>query len=106
VTLVGAPVVDLGPSAGNQTCAIALPAGWTLTDGFNLRPGGCGVSITEFTNQSAGIYDIRIVPFMNTAACAWPSGGYIYAVQIKVSRTIGGRTVVLQGGALGKLTIL
>jgi hypothetical protein len=106
VTLDGAPVPNLGASAGNQTSAISLPAGWTLADGFNLRPGGCGVSITEFTNQSAGIYDIRIVPFVNTAACAWLSGEYIYAVQINVSRTIGGRTVGLQGGALGKLTIL
>ena len=105
VTLDGVPVTDLGANAGNQTSAINLPSGWTLTDGFNVRPGGCGVSVTEFGNQSAGIYDIRIVPFVGNAACAWLSGEYIYAVQIKVSRTIHGKTVVLQGGALGKLTI-
>jgi hypothetical protein len=105
VTLEGVPVTDLGANAGNQNSAINLPTGWTLTDGFNVRPGGCGVSVTEFGNQGAGIYDIRIVPFVGNAACAWLSGEYIYAVQIKVSRTIGGRTVVLQGGALGKLII-
>jgi len=106
VTLDGVPVTDLGVHAGNQTSAISLPAGWTLTDGFNVRPGGCDVSVTEFGNQGAGIYDIRIVPYVGNPACTWLSGEYIYAVQIKVSRTIGGRMVVLQGGALGKLTIL
>jgi hypothetical protein len=30
---------------------------------------------------------------------------YIYAVQIKTTRTIGGKSVSLQGSALGKLTI-
>ena len=105
VTLDGVPVTDLGATAGNQTSAINLPAGWTLSDGFNVRPGGCGVSVTEFLNEGAGIYDIRIVPFVTTAACVWLSGEYIYAAQIKASRTIGGKTVVLQGGALGKLTI-
>jgi hypothetical protein len=106
VTMDGVPVTDLGANAGTQTSAINLPAGWTLSDGFNVRPGGCDVSVTEFGNQGAGIYDIRIVPFVNTASCAWLSGEYIYAVQIKVSRTIGGKTVLLQGGALGKLIIL
>lgn len=106
VTLDGVPVTDLGVHAGNQTSAISLPAGWTLTDGFNVRPGGCDVSVTEFGNQGAGIYDIRIAPYVGNPACTWLSGEYIYAVQIKVSRTIGGRMVVLQGGALGKLTIL
>jgi hypothetical protein len=105
VTLGGVPVTDLGASAGNQTSPISLPAGWTLKDGFNVRPGGCAVSVTEFGNQGAGIYDIRIVPFVGNPACAWLSGEYIYAVQIKVPRTISGKTVVLQGGALGKLTI-
>ena len=105
VTLDGVPVTDLGATAGNQTSAINLPTGWTLSDGFNVRPGGCGVSVTEFLNDSAGIYDIRIVPLVTNATCAWLSGEYIYAVQIKVSRTIGGKAVILQGGALGKLTI-
>lgn len=105
VTLDGAPVADLGASAGNQTSAISLPSGWTLRDGFNVRPGGCAVTVTEFGNQGGGIYDIRIVPFVGNAACTWLSGEYIYAVQIKIQRSIGGQKVVLQGGALGKLTI-
>src|SRR5215475_15854572 len=51
VTLDGEPVADLGASAGNQTSVVPLPAGWTLRDGFNVRPGGCYVSVTEFGNQ-------------------------------------------------------
>jgi hypothetical protein len=43
VTLNGEPVDDLGTNAGNQTSVINLPAGWTLRDGFNVRPGGCNV---------------------------------------------------------------
>jgi hypothetical protein len=105
VTLDGGPVADLGASAGNQTSAINLPAGWTLRDGFNVRPGGCGVSVTEFGNQGDGLYDIRIVPFLNNPACTWLSGEYVYAVQLEFTRTIGGETVVLQGGTLGKLAI-
>jgi hypothetical protein len=105
VTLDGGPVADLGASAGNQTSAINLPAGWTLRDGFNVRPGGCGVSVTEFGNQGAGVYDIRIVPFLDNPACTWLSGEYVYAVQLEFTRTIGGQTVVLQGGTLGKLAI-
>ena len=106
VTLDGVPVTNLGANSGNQNSVTNLPAGWTLLDGFNVRPGGCDVSVTEFLNEGNGIYDIRIVPFVGTAACAWLSGEYIYALQIKVSRTRAGRTVVLQGSALGKLTIL
>jgi hypothetical protein len=106
VTLDGVPVSNLGATAGNSTSAINLPAAWTLSDGFNVRPNGCGVSVTQFVNQSAGIYDIRIVPFVGNAACTWLSGEYVYAVQIKVSRTIGGKALVLQGGTLGKLIIL
>jgi hypothetical protein len=106
VTLHGEPVADLGASAGNQTSAINLPVGWTLRDGFNVRPGGCGVSVTEFTNQGGGLYDIRIVPFIDNPACAWLSGEYVYAIQLEFTRTIGGETVVLQGGTLGKLAIL
>jgi hypothetical protein len=105
VTLDGGPVADLGASAGNQTSAINLPAGWTLRDGFNVRPGGCGVSVTEFGNQGGGVYDIRIVPFLDNPACTWLSGEYVYAVQLEFTRTIGGETVVLQGGTLGKLAI-
>jgi hypothetical protein len=105
VTLDGGPVADLGASAGNQTSAINLPAGWTLRDGFNVRPGGCGVSVTEFGNQGDGLYDIRIVPFLNNPACTWLSGEYVYAVQLEFTRIIGSETVVLQGGTLGKLVI-
>lgn len=105
VTLNGEPVADLGANAGNQTSAINLPAGWTLRDGFNVRPGGCGVSVTEFLNQGEGLYDIRIVPFIGNPACAWLSGEYVYAIQLEFTRTIDGRTVVLQGGTLGKLAI-
>lgn len=106
VTLDGEPVADLGASTGNQTGAIALPTGWTLRDGFNVRPGGCGVTVTEFGNQGGGIYDIRIVPFVDNAACSWLSGEYVYAIQLEFTRTIAGDTVVLAGGALAKLTIL
>jgi len=105
VTLDGEPVGDLGANAGNQTSAIALPAGWTLRDGFNVRPNGCNVSVTEFLNQGAGIYDIRIVAYVGNPACKWLSGEYIYGIQIRTSRTIAGKSVSLQRSALGKLTI-
>jgi hypothetical protein len=110
VTLDGAPEDHLaGPpmtNIGNGTGAISLPAGWSLSDGFNVRPGGCGVTITEFTNQGGGIYDIRIVPFTGNPACKWLSGEYIYALQLKISRKAGTRRLLLQGGTLAKLTIL
>jgi len=105
VTLDGEPVADLGASAGNQTSVTPLPAAWTLRDGFNVRPFGCADSVTEFANQGGGIYDIRIVPYVDNPACTWLSGEYIYAIQIKTSRTIAGKSVSLQGSALGKLTI-
>jgi hypothetical protein len=105
VTMKGDPVDDLGASVGTQTSAVSLPAGWTLRDGFNVRPGGCGVSVTEFLNQGDGLYDIRIVPFVDNPACAWLSGEYVYAVRLEFMRTIDGEAVVLQGGALAKLII-
>jgi len=105
VTLNGAPVTDLGVNAGNGTSVVALPAGWSLADGFNVRPGGCNASVTEFSNMGGGIYDIRIVPFVGNASCAWLSGEYVYAVAIKVARNIGGKKVILQGSALAKLRI-
>jgi len=105
VTLDGRPVDDLGANIGNQTSATSLPAGWTLRGGFNVRPGGCDVSVTEFTNQGGGLYDIRIVPFVGNPACNWLSGEYVYAIQLEFTRTIGGNAVVLQGGTLGKLAI-
>lgn len=61
--------------------------------------------MTEFANQGGGLYGIRIVPFVGNPACTWLSGEYDYAVQLEVSRNIGGRTVALRGGALAKLTI-
>jgi hypothetical protein len=106
VTLDGAPVSDLGVTAGTGTSAINLPTGWTLTDGINVRPGGCRVSVTQFANEGNGLYDVRIVPYLPNAACAWLSGEYVYAMQIAVTRHIAGRSVVLQGGTLAKLTIL
>lgn len=106
VTLDGEPVDDLGANAGHQTSAISLPPGWTLQDGFNVRPGGSRVSVTEFGNMGGGIYDIRIVPYLDNPACTWQSGEYVYAVQLEFARTVGGETVVLRGGTLGKLTIL
>lgn len=105
VTLDGAPVTDLGANAGNGTATISLPTGWSLADGFNVRPGGCVASVTEFGNQGGGIYDIRIVPFVGNNACSWLSGEYVYAMSIRVSRNIGGKKVILQGSALAKLRI-
>ena len=105
ITMAGIPVDDLGTTTGNGLAGVVLPAGWTLSDGFNVRPYGCGVTVTEFTNAGSGIYDIRIVPFVNTPTCAWMSGEYLYAVQIKLTRTIGGKKARLQGGTLAKLTI-
>jgi hypothetical protein len=75
--------------------------GGQLWGGFNVRPGGSDISITEFGNQGDGIYDIRIVPYLGNPACTWLSGEYIYAVQLKVTRN----NVVLQGGTLAKLVI-
>jgi hypothetical protein len=63
------------------------------------------VSVTEFLNQGDGLYDIRIVPFVDNPACAWLSGEYVYAVRLEFMRTIDGEAVVLQGGALAKLII-
>ena len=105
VTLDGQPVSDLGANVGNQTGAISLPAGWTLRDGFNVRPGGCGVSVTEFLNQGGGLYDIRLVPFVDNPACTWLSGEYVYGIQLEFTRTIDGNSVTLAGGTLAKLTI-
>lgn len=101
VTLDGAPVDDLGSNAGNQTSEITLPAGWWLSSGFNVQPGGCDTSVTEFSNLGNGIYDIRIVPYLGNPACAWLSGQYIYAVGIQVTR----HNEIWQGSTLGKLTI-
>ena len=55
--------------------------------------------------QGGGLYDIRIVPFIDNPACAWLSGEHVYAIQLEFTRAIGGETVVLHGGTLGKLAI-
>jgi len=103
VTQRGAPVGDLAPVGpiGDQTSSISLPAGWILHDGFNVRPGGCSSTVTEFINYGNGLYNIRIVPFLQNPNCAWLSGQYLYAVSIHV--TSG--NVVRRGSALAKLTI-
>jgi hypothetical protein len=102
VTLDGAPVSDLGANTGGGTSEVSLPTGWSLWGGFNVRPGGSDISVTEFVNDGNGIYDIRIVPFVGNPASVWLSGEYIYALQIRVTR----KGTLLQGGALAKLTIL
>jgi hypothetical protein len=103
VTQRGVPVGDLAPfgQIGDQTSSINMPPGWTLHDGFNVRPFGCNISVTEFTNFGNGLYNIRIVPSLQNPSCAWLSGQYIYAVSISV--TSG--NVVRQGSTLAKLTI-
>lgn len=106
VTHKGAPVTDLGNFVGDQHSAVSLPTGWTLIDGFNVAPGGSVVTVTEFINQSNGIYDIRIVPFIDNPASTWLSGEYIFAVNINLPRRVNGKQVLLQGSALAKLNIL
>ena len=99
----GAPVGDLAPLGpiGDGTSSISLPPGWTLHDGFSVRPFGCNISVTEFMNFGNGLYNIRIVPFLQNPNCAWLSGQYLYAVSINI--TSG--NVVRQGSALAKLAI-
>ena len=72
-----------------------------LRDGFNVRPFGCGITVTEFINYGDGLYNIRIVPSVQNPNCAWLSGQYLYALHINV--TSG--SVIKQGSALAKLTI-
>lgn len=106
VTHKGAPVTDLGNNVGNQQSAVSLPTGWSLIDGFNVAPGGSMVTPTEFLNLGDGIYDIRIVPYVNNPASTWLSGEYIFALSIKLPRTVSGKQQLLQGSALAKLTVL
>ena len=74
VTQNGVPVDDLGANAGDQQSAATLPAGWTLIDGFNVRPGGALVTVTEFLKLGSGIYDIRMVHYASNPAAVWLSG--------------------------------
>ncbi len=106
VTQDGVPVDDLGANVGDQNSAATLHAGWTLVDGFNVRPGGALVTVTEFLNQGGGLYDIRIVPYISNPAAVWLSGEYLFALYIHATRTHQGHTTHLQGAALAKLTIL
>lgn len=103
VTQRGAPVGDLAPLGpiGDGTSSISLPPGWILHDGFSVTPFGCSSTVTEFINYGNGLYNIRIVPFLQNPNCAWLAGQYLYAVSINV--TSG--NVVRQGSALAKLTI-
>ncbi|MCE1204884.1 MAG: hypothetical protein LWW79_09805 [Holophagaceae bacterium] len=106
VTHDGVPVDDLGANVGDQNSAATLPAGWTLVDGFNVRPGGALVTVTEFLNQGGGLYDIRIVPYLDNPAAVWLSGEYLFALSIHTTRAHHGHTTHFQGAALAKLTIL
>jgi hypothetical protein len=105
VTQNGVPVDDLGTNTGDQNSAATLPAGWTLVDGFNVRPGGALVTVTEFLNQGSGLYDIRIVPYISNPAAVWLSGEYLFALYIAATQSGHGHTTHLQGAALAKLTI-
>lgn len=97
----GAPVSNLGSTTGNQTSEISLPSQWNFRQGFNVPPGGCLMTPTEFVNQGNGIYSIRVVPFLNNPACKWLSGQYHYVAEIKA--TIGGKTH--RGSGLGVLAV-
>ena len=93
----GLPMTNLGPNVGNGTAAITLPSGWALVNGFNVSPGGCLMTPTEFVNQGNGIYTIRVVPFVTNPACTWLAGDYHYVIALS-----GGNN----GRALGVLRIV
>ncbi len=76
----GKPASNLGSSVGDGTTEIVLPRGWSLVNGFNVPPGGCGLTPTEFVNEGAGVYTIRVVPDIDSVGCTWLSGEYHYAV--------------------------
>ncbi len=50
---LGAPVSNLGSFTGDGTSEIELPDGWTLSSGFNVPPGGCLMTPTQFYNGSS-----------------------------------------------------
>ncbi|MGH8575727.1 MAG: hypothetical protein ACREXX_19820 [Gammaproteobacteria bacterium] len=70
----GRPATGFAPN-GNHV----LPAGWSLTSGFNVPPGGCGMVPIAFTNVGAGIYTIDVLP----AGCPfWVAGEHHYMVSL------------------------
>lgn len=97
----GEPVTNLGASLGNGTTGISLPAGWSFLTGFNISPGGCGMSTTQFSNSGNGIYTIRVVPPVSNPACKWLAGDYHYLVRI--NGNFGGTSFT--GSGLGVLKI-
>jgi hypothetical protein len=97
----GGGVSNLGDSIGDGTSGITLPTGWTLTTGFNVAPGGCLMSPTQFTNGGGGIYTIRVVPFLDNPSCQWLSGEYHYVVRVNVALD----TTTFRGRGLGVLRI-
>lgn len=98
----GVPNNQLGANVGNGNAAIALPNGWSLQTGFNVPPGGCLMTPTQFSNSGNGIYSIRVVPSVNNSSCSWLVGDYHYAVQINVPSS-GGRSFV--GSGLGAIKL-
>ena len=92
----GTPVGSLGKDVGEGTSEITLPPGWELRDGFNVPPGGCVMSPTQFTNEGKGIYTIRVVPYLENPDCTWLSGRYHYQVLIRGPGIIGSGLGVLR----------
>lgn len=80
---LGKPVENLGSDIGDGTSEINLPTGWTLATGFNVPPGACLMTPTQFYNAGDGIYVIRVVPYVHGNGCTWLSGTYHYAVSIE-----------------------
>jgi hypothetical protein len=93
----GTPVSGLGESTGDGTSEITLPPGWELRSDFNVPPGGCIMSPTEFTNAGKGLYTIRVVPFLGNSDCTWLSGDYHYQILV--------RRKDIAGSGLGVLSI-
>ncbi|MDD5274364.1 MAG: hypothetical protein PHU14_16810, partial [Methylovulum sp.] len=79
----GNPKSNLGASVGNGTAAISLPTGWSLSTQFNVVPGACLMSPTQFANVGTGIYTIRVVPLLSAPSCTWLSGDYHYVVKVE-----------------------
>lgn len=103
----GAPVSNLGSSTGDGTSEIELPDGWTLSSDFNVPPGGCLMTPTQFNNDGDGIYTIRVVPFVDNQSCTWLAGDYHYAVSIerRERERESSSKKPFKGSGLGVLTI-